>query len=158
MSFEIVLSTTSFLAGHKIKGYLEFHANTSIVPQTIELRLSCTFCGGELVNPVLTSRRMNIPQTSTALAKKLPFEYPLPKDLPVSREKIIGGKDLGVGYFLTARLIPAGIFSRSISTSVRVQIRRQDSGDGIKVKFVKFGGRPFKELLAEASEQNVVAC
>lgn len=158
MSFEIVLTTTSFLAGHKIKGYLEFPPNTSIVPQTIELRLSCTFCGGELVNPVLTARRMNIPQTSKALAQRIPFEYSLPRDLPVSREMIIGGKDQGVGYFLTARLIPAGIFSRSISTSVRVQIRREDSGEGIKVKFVKFGGRPFKELLAQASEQNVVAC
>ena len=155
MAFKIALDESEFYAGGHIKGHLEFPSQTNLIPQAVEFRLSCTFCGGALVSPALNVKRMTLPQSPLTLSRRIEFMYPLPSELPTSSSRMINGVDQGVKYSLTARIIPAGLFHRSVASSVSVNLQRKDPGDGIKIKFAKIGGRPFKELLSEGSGLNV---
>ena len=148
MSINIVFTSNQALAGDKLTGYIQLPRNCD-KPQSIELRLSCSFCGGTLVNPLMSVKRMNAASFAMNANNQVAFEYSLPSDLPASSVRLIGGVNQGVTYTLTARVIRSGLFSRSLYATAVAKIIRNDPGTGLKVKCVKMGGQPMREMLAK---------
>ena len=137
------------MAGDKLKGHIQLLSGYS-KPQRIELRLSCSFLGGTLVNPSLPVKRMNAASFVVNTNNQIEFEYQLPPDIPASSVRIISGINHGVTCKLSARVVESGVLSRSLYACTVLKVGRRDSGSGIKVKFVKFGGEPFRELLSSS--------
>jgi hypothetical protein len=154
MSAELTITSDESTAGDLIRGFISIKGIKSKI-QSIELRLSCSFCGGTLVNPSLDVKRMNVSALSEKELSRIPFSYPIPVDAPSTSSRSVGGVDQGVKYTLTARIIKTSLFNRIMHISAPVKVVRKDSGAGIKVKFVKLGGTPFREMLAATPKQGI---
>ena len=142
----IFLNSPSFVAGETLKGHIELDTSLSRDIKYLDLKLSCFFCGGTLVSPTMNVKRMIISSINPSGLTTIDFEYSLPSSIPSSNPKIVNGVDLGVQYVFTAKL-GRGLFHRNLSRSVPVTVTRKDSGAGLKVKFVKFGGPSFNHLV-----------
>jgi len=142
----IVLKSVSYLAGGSLEGRVMLDGLASRHLKYLELNLACFFGGGVMVSPTMHVKRI-VPSTTPSSERVIiDFEYAIPRDVPSSNPKFVDGQDLGVKYVLTVKLV-RGMFHKNVSLSAPVVVTRRDSGTGLRVKFVKFGGPSFNDVV-----------
>jgi hypothetical protein len=144
----IFMNSPTFAAGERIKGRISIDKEALLDTKHVELKVSCFFCEGVLVNPALGPVKIVLPLSPVSAPIILPFEYQLPSCIPASNPKFVNGVDMGVKYSLSVRLVSRKLFRKDVCVEAPVTVTRKDSGAGLKVKFVKIGGQSFKKMVA----------